>query len=63
MDPDVLHVRCPACGGELTVQCGPQDEAAGPQDIRCVFCGHVEARDVNARVLWVTGGHDAPVQA
>lgn len=62
-DPDVLHIRCPKCGGELTVQCGPQDDSIGPQDIRCVYCGHVERRDVNARILWVTAGHESTPEA
>lgn len=62
-DPDVLRIRCSKCGGALTVQCGPQEAAAGPQDVRCAFCGHVEPRDVNARILWVTGGHERSVEA
>jgi hypothetical protein len=59
-DPDVLRIRCPKCGGLVTVQCGPQDASVGPQPIACPFCQHVETRDVGARVLWVAGGHDEP---
>jgi hypothetical protein len=59
-DPDILRLRCPKCGGDMTVQCGPQDPSAGPQPVPCPFCQTVEECDVNARVLWTAAGHDDP---
>lgn len=62
-DPTVIRIRCPHCGGHLTVQCGPEDPSAGPQPLPCPWCSRVEHRDVGAFVRWVTKGHEPPAEA
>ena len=56
-DPNVLQIRCPHCGGELTVQCAPEDPTVGKQSFTCPYCNRTHAVDFGARVLWVTKGH------
>jgi hypothetical protein len=58
--PHVLHLHCPKCGGRVSVQCGPEDSTVGPAKFTCPFCRARHTYDLNARVLWVTEGHEPP---
>lgn len=52
----VLQIRCPHCGGELTIDCVDwvQDGEIHQVDLRCPFCQKTNQAGLPATRVWVT---------
>lgn len=61
-EPLTIHVRCPECGGAITLQTHawtpdvPAKET--PQTWRCPYCTRQSTVWVEVRIAWATAGHD-----